>query len=62
MNRKYDVDSGEYFNDPDQFDWMSGCTPVDMNGAFVPADKNGKDNLKDAQANIRRRFNLGGED
>ena len=60
---KVDVSSDKYFNDCDfveEHPYMD-MTPVDINNAFVPI-KGEAGNLDKTQANIRRRFNLGGED
>ncbi len=58
-----DVSSDKLFNDPDfaaEHPWMDPI-PVDINNAFVPI-KGEAGNLAKTQANIRRRFQLGGED
>lgn len=61
---KKNVNSDFYFNNPDKVkDMEEYCdvTVVDAMGAFVPEDKS-EGNLKKVEANIRSRFNLGGED
>ena len=58
-----DVSSDKYFNDADFKDHFGGCdvVPVDINNAFVGV-KGEAGILEKTEANIRRRFNLGGED
>lgn len=56
------LDSNKYFNRPDKFEGMdeySHVIPVDMNGAAVPRNKDDRNNIADAQASIRKRFDLG---
>jgi hypothetical protein len=59
-----ELESDTFFNKPEKVEHMQemGCDviPVDINNAFV-AVKGEAGNLAKTQANIRRRFNLGGE-
>lgn len=64
MNDKHNlfIDSDKYFNRPEKFESMgeySHVIPVDINGAAVPRDKDDRNNIADAQASIRKRFDLG---
>ena len=60
-----ELESDTFFNKPDKVEnikhWAGDVQPVDINNAFVPI-KGEVGNLSKTQANIRRRFNLGGED
>ena len=55
----------EYLKDRKHFKEMEDMgfevEPVDMNGAYVPLDKNSSDNLQEVQQTTRDRFGLGGE-
>lgn len=57
------IDSDKYFNHPEKFEDYEllgdHIIPVDINEAAVPRDKDDRNNIVDAQASIRKRFDLG---
>lgn len=55
----FNVSYDEYVQNPQRYksDWADYC-PVDLNGAYVAADKTATDNLSKTQDNIQDRFNL----
>lgn len=62
MNHKVFVESDKFFNKPElktDMAFLGDVVPVDINCASVPETKSGADNLKNAQASIRKRFSLG---
>lgn len=63
MSSKTYISSDFLFNRPeakDRFEMFGDdVVPVDINWASVPEQKDGKDNIINAQASIRNRFSLG---
>lgn len=57
------IDSDIYFNHPEKFEGYEAfgdhVIPVDINGAAISGNKDDRNNIADAQASIRKRFDLG---